>query len=352
MLEKWRYNRALEASRKYPNSELRHVFLEQELLTQSALNNLGVKGAETPPSRVAKVGRMLMAPETIPDLRVPYAVEVLGMPDAGKSTMINRYLQELWARNERYKLALVPEGARNVKDKFGDLRYTDPFTYSTLGGTATFMGYISSLENLNSGLRMVVSDRGQVDRRIFRRALFSRGDVSPEIMTDEQEYICGLENTPIQVGGMIMLMIRPSEAMRRDPKPGPVKNPDFLSRIYEQYWRLHWDILQGDIPFRIYTCINAEESQEEVYERFKYAMDTTMNIHATYLMALAQAFPNEFDKASAEAKSKAGQQSEAERLLGEKFGGRVKIVGGDDMQSEDEILQNPVIEGYKLRKRK
>lgn len=349
MLESWRYNRALEANAKQPESSPQDIFLSEEYKTQFALKQLGIKDAISP-SEVPHVGTILMAPELISNLRVPYAVEVLGMPRSGKSTVINRYLSELWGRKERHKVHLVGEGARTIKDEFGDLRYSDPFQYSMLGGTVTFAGYINALRHVNTGMRMVTSDRGQIDRCVFRRTLFNQGHVNPEIMADEPEFMYGLENTPIQIGGIIMLMIRPEESMRRSERSGPVNNMDFLPRLYEQYWRLHWDILQGEFPYRIYTCIDAEKDSEEVYERFKYAMDNALNIHSIYLAALAKAFPEKFDKAKAEHDNSPRQQSRAQQVLGEKLGGkRVLIVGGDEMETKEEMLQKPFIEGIKLK---
>jgi len=250
MLENDRHGRAIEASNKCGKPNSRDIFLDQEYLTQIAFEQLGVRDSISP-SDVSHVGVLLMNPELVFGLRVPYAVEVLGMPRAGKTTVINRYLQELWSRGERHKVTLVKEGARIIKQEFGGLRYSDPFQYSMLGGTATFRGYIDSLRNVNSGMRLVISDRGQVDRRVFRRAYFSQGQVNPEIMADEEQFMYGLENTPIQMGGVIILMIRPEETMRRNEKPGPIVNMDFLPRLYEQYWRLHWEVLQGEVPYRI-----------------------------------------------------------------------------------------------------
>src|SRR3990167_5400576 len=160
MLENNRYNRALIASCNYSEADSRDIFLSEEYRTQSALKDLGVKDG-TSSSEVPHVGTLLMAPELIPNLRVPYAVEVLGMPRAGKSTIIDRYLKELWSRDERHKVHLVHEGATTIKDEFGDLRYSDPFKYSTFGGTATFAGYIDALKNVNTGMQVVTSDRGQ-----------------------------------------------------------------------------------------------------------------------------------------------------------------------------------------------
>lgn len=349
MLENDRYGRAIEASNKCGKPNSRDIFLDQEYLTQIAFEQLGVRDSISP-SDVPRVGTLLMNPELIPDLRVPYAVEVLGMPRAGKTTVINRYLQELWLRDERHKVALVDEGARTIKQEFGSLRYSDPFQYSMLGGTVTFKGYIDSLRNANLGMRLVISDRGQVDRRVFRRAQFSQGQVNPEIMADEEQFMYGLENPPIQMGGVIILMVRPEETMKRNEKLGPIVNMDFLPRLYEQYWRLHWEVLQGEIPYRIYTCIDAEKDAEEVHERFKYAMDTVLNIHSICLAAFAKAFPDEFDRAKVERDKNSRRSSHAQRVLGEKLGGKkVLIVGGDEMGPDKDILRKPIIEGYRLK---
>ena len=344
-----RYNRAQGANKKQLESDSRSTFFEQEYQTQLALTHLGIKDAASP-SDVPKVGSILMRPESASNLHVPYAVEVLGMPRAGKSTVINHYLEELWLRDERHKVALVKEGARSIKQEHGDLRYSDPFSYSLLGGTTTFVDYVSSLKNVNTGMRMVISDRGQIDRRVFRRALFSQGDVTPETMMNESQFINDLENTPIQIGGVIILMTQPEESVRRGKTPGPVTNMNFLPKLYEQYWRLHWEILQGEIPYCIYACIDAEKDKEEVYGRFKYAMDTVLNIHNTLLVALAKAFPEEFDRAKKEHDRKPQGQSYAQRVLSEKLGGKVLIVGGDDMKSKNDILNRPFVEGYHLKK--
>ena len=350
MLENWRYNRALEANAKQVEAGAKEILLDEEYRTQLALEYLGIR-EDTTPSEAPKVGSLLVRPDLMANLRVPYAVEVLGMPRAGKSTAINRYLKELWLRGERYKLAFVEEGPRKIEPDYGDLRYSDPFHYSLLGGTATFFGYIEALKNVNSGMRLVVSDRGQIDRRAFRRVLFGRGDVDPKVMEDEGEFMYDLENTPVQIGGVIMMMTRPEISFGRG-KPGPVANKDFLPRLYEQYWRLHGEILQGEVPYRIYACIDGEKDKEEVYERFKYAMDTALNIHEIYLAALAKAFPDEFSKAKAEQGKRGRRPSRAQRILGERLGGKkVLIVGGDEMESEEEVLDKSFIEGLDLRKR-
>ena len=339
------------ASKLWPSREL-GVFFDQEFLVQHALAHLGIALSD-PPSQAYKVGRMFMRPDDIPGLRLPYAVEVLGMSGAGKTTMINRYLQELWRRKTRHKVYYVDEGARTIREREGQLRVEDPFLYSMMGGMATFGGYNQGLVESNTGVHMFIADRGQVDRRVFRRALFSQGHVSPKTMVQEEDFIYGLENTPIQIGGMVMLMVKPETAFSsrgNDGRVGPVRNMDFLPRLYEQYWRLHWEILEGKVPYRVYTCIDAEEDTEMVYERFRYAMDVTMNIHHTFTLAASLAWPDDFDRIWGEAKAEKSGMHPAEEYLSRKLGERVRIVGGDEMGDKGEILNRVVIEGVRARR--
>ena len=73
MLENDRYNRALKARSKHPESDSRDIFLDEEYRTQTARQQLGIKD-NISASEVAHVGTLLMAPELIPNLRVPYAI--------------------------------------------------------------------------------------------------------------------------------------------------------------------------------------------------------------------------------------------------------------------------------------
>lgn len=207
-LENWRYKRALSASRDFRGREDLPVFLDQEYLTQMAIANLGTS-LDLSPSAANKVGRILMRPEDISTLRLPFATEVLGPPGAGKSILINRYLSEAWRENRRHEIAFVTEGARTAKGIIPDTRITDPFAYSIASSTFTMIGQETSVLQINSGARVILADRGQIDQRVFRRALFTQGHVEPQLMEDEAELIANFENTPMQVGGIILLLIRP-----------------------------------------------------------------------------------------------------------------------------------------------
>ena len=261
------------------NSGREQILLRQRILTQTTLDALGVNKFSRPADIPKIDGRVFMIPERVENLRSPHAVEILGMPGAGKTTMLNRYMEELWFRNKRHEVALVRDGARSIKNEYCDLRYTDPFLYSQLGGLKNFTGYIDAIvQNTNSGMRMVASDRGQIDRRIFRRVYFNQGFVDPGIMAAENDFIEGSENTPIQICGIVMFMVRPEVTMQRIKKEGPVVNMNFLPQMYEQLLRLHYEILNNELPQRIYTCIDAEKSQDQVYEQFRFVMDECLNI--------------------------------------------------------------------------
>ncbi len=347
MLDNPRFNATLSAKNEWQFQNTRQLLLDQQYLTQKALSELGVNSL-TIPSKIPKADRILMVPEKVAGLRKPYAVEILGMPGSGKTTMINRYLEELWIEKKRHEVVLVKEGVRSIKEEYGNLRYTDPFMYSLLAGSATFLDYI---EASTSNSRMIIADRGQIDRRIFRRILFSQGNVNPKIMEEENQFMYGLENTPVQICGIIMFMVRPETSLGRIKKEGPVVNTNTLPKMYEQYMRLHREILNYEIPYRIYELIDAEKPTDQVYEQFKYVMDSSLNIVAIMLGAIAKTFPDQFDKAKKEYDQKPYGQTHAERVMSKRLGGkRVRIVGGDEMESDEEILYKPVVEGVILKK--
>lgn len=352
MLEQERLSRAYAGAKKYPEwpeAESLELFLREEMATQNALEAIGAKNNSIP-SEVYKVGKMFMVPELIENLRIPYAVEVVGMPAAGKTTMITRYLEEQWGIKRRHLFAYVDEGARAIKEKYGDLRYSDPFTYSVMGTSRSFRGIIDSTDHINAGLRVVISDRGQQDRRVFKRALFLQGKVDPLYMSDVSLEVDKLVDTPIQLGGTIMFMVRPETTIKRTGRLGPVVNPENLPYLYEQYWRLHWELVQNEVPYRIYTCIDAEKSKEEVYERFKYAVDSIFNLHTTMLAAIYKLLGKEADKIAAEVKRNP-RLGYAERVLGKALGGKkVIILGGDDLVDTNDILKKPFVEGKFLKK--
>ena len=323
------------------------VLMEQHYQTQNAFMHLGMDKI-VQPSEVLHVGDHFMVPELYSSLRIPYAVEVLGMPRAGKTTLLNRYMRELWIRKERHNIFMVTEGARSIKEQYGDLRYSDPFTYAMMGGLNTMLQYTESLRNINMGMRMVVSDRGAIDRRIFRRSLFEKGEVNPKLMIDEDQFIHDFEHTPMQVGGIIMVMTRPEVSLDRSKKEGPVANREFLELLHEQYWRLHWELIKGKEPYRIYTCIDGEMNPEEVYQQFIYAMDKMLYIHDVLLYTISQTHPEEFDEAQVEYNKTGAPKDNATRILEERLKRKVLIVGGDDMR-EDDLFNKPFLETIDLK---
>lgn len=357
MLENWRYNRARRAISEQKGTDWKEIFWQEEYRTQRALENLGIK-EDIQPREIEHVDCLLMNPEKIESLRVPYAVEVLGMPCSGKSTMIKRYLKELEEKGERDQVALVEEGVKAIKDKGGkwgigedldNLRKADTFEYSLLAGTTTFANYLQAVRKVFRGARVMIADRGQIDRRVFRRAFFAQGKVNPELMAREEQFMRDLENTPIQIGGVIMLMTRPKVSFEREESPGLITNMEFLPLLYEQYWRVHEELRHNKIPYRVYSCIDAEGDEEKVYEKFREAMGTARNLHDRYLAALQRAFPKAAERARRKREKEGVGPSQAEEILSKILGGNVLIVGGDEMKSKEEIFQRSFIEGVRTK---
>ena len=351
-LEHSRMLRAISGSNKFSGLKDLGIFYGQELRTQQALSDLGINITDSP-EKAPKVDRIFMNIEGVESLRRPYAIEVMGPPGSGKTTVINKYLEYLWYQNKRHTVAYIEEGVRDLPKEANHIQASDPVFYSILGSLNTTYSYMSALKELPNNTYAFLTDRGFVEKRVWRRAYFSKGDVDPKPMATWEENIDQAEGTPIQVGAIIMLMMRPEFSMYargNDGTPRRVRNMDLLPRLYEQYWRLHWEILNGQIPYRVYICINAERSLNEVYEEFSNAMDLALNMQEIYKSALAKAFPKEYGQALKQIKHTPKEPSYAKRILSKQLGGSVKIIGGDDMGSENDILKRPFIEVVRTRK--
>ena len=178
MLEQERYNRALTAHEKSRDHRLDptftdwsdhnylHYLLSVEYEHQQLTYGQQPRDKRSP-ADMEKIDTSILLPELIQYLRNPYTIEILGMPRAGKTTAIARYLQELWERGERSRVFHVKEGVRIVKEIAGDMRTTDPFSYTMIGGLITLSESISAAKH---GSEAILNDRGQIDRVAFLRA--------------------------------------------------------------------------------------------------------------------------------------------------------------------------------------
>lgn len=276
MLENSRYNRGLEANSVQKGAVARTLLLEEEYRTQLALERLHITGSPRP-ADVEGVGKQFIQSERIGG-QMPFAIEVLGMPRSGKTTLINRYVDEFDSGSNSMQVCLVPEGADAIKALYKNLRITQPFLYSVLAGASTYFGYKSVLDNIENQSCVLISDRGLVDRRVFRRTLFSSGDVGPSVFQNESQFMDVFEHTPLPVGGVILMMIQPEIVLERG-KEGPVNSLDFLYRLYEQYWRFHSEALYNTFEWKTYVCIDAQQPEETVYQAFKKAIDYTMLLY-------------------------------------------------------------------------
>lgn len=275
MLESERYNRSLRTNSDISDPEFQdlQVFLDQEYITQFCLNKMGLTVNDSP-NKLPRVNEIFTIDGLVGQRRSPYALEVLGMPRAGKSTSINKFLESLWTKGVRRRIHLIREGARTVSEEYEYLKNDDTFGFHMVAGQETFL---STMENILSfeDHEVILYDRGTLDRRAFRRAMFFQGKVSTKITRTEKLWEYGFETPPFQIGGLIMCLIKPEVSLEREgvrEKPGTVMNKEFLTLLYEQYMRLHYEIMSGSIITPAYTCIDMGCSEEEAYTKICDAM--------------------------------------------------------------------------------
>lgn len=275
MIESWRYQRALRANaldREPPYQNLQ-VYLDQEHITQSALAKLGV-GVEGLPKEIPEIDKVVLIPELIKNRSAPFIVEVMGMPQAGKSSSINHFLEQTWLTDQRGKIRLVQEGARTIPDEYQDFKDEDPFTFHLMAGNVTFTGLLGQVRDVGQ-FSVLLQDRGMLDRRVFRRALFFRGKVHPGWMAEEAFWADGLETPMFPIGGLVMCLVTPETSLAREgprEKPGSVMNADFLKTLYEQYLRFHYEILSEQLLMPSYACLDMECEPEDRFRKFNNAI--------------------------------------------------------------------------------
>lgn len=333
--DSWRYNRAVVGYKnwlsKYNQFQINQgaselgTFLKQEYITQLALAHLGVNISSLPKD-VLGIDKVRIVPELIASLRFPYAVEVLGMPGAGKTTLIQRYLNDKWGdkRNQIYYLSEADGvGA-------GDLRKKNPFFYSVYLGLQNLSKYMEALSD-KSDPKYILSERGQIDRRAFRRDLFLQGNCDPKIMQNEAQFIKEDESIPMQLGGVVMLLVDPETRVSRTAYRGvsAERTVERSQRLYEQYLRLHYELRNGEIPTRMYACIDANKPIEDVYEQFSYNMDIAFSLHDQMLAATVGDIEMH-NWYAAEVESAIRPFLDAEEEFFRRTGLRVKIVGDDN----------------------
>jgi len=197
------------------------------------------------------------------------------MPGSGKSGLVNRYLKYINTPGTELKVIKRPEFETNFRQLNWGLKTTDPYRYTVLKNQNIAADYETALKTEPS--RILISDRGLIERRVFLRAYFHQGKISSTTLISETSLLGKVDIPPTQLNMVILMMIRPEISMDRYnywDNPGPVINMDFLPLLYEQYWRFHYELTcRKTIPFNRYCCIDAEGSMEAVYEQFSHTLN-------------------------------------------------------------------------------
>ena len=228
-----------------------------------------------PPQKIPKIDKLLFNSELIRDLSIPFIIEVMGMPQSGKTSSIHSFLKKTSALYQGTRIRLVQEGARTIPSKYKYIKYKDTFGFHLMGGIKVFKGILNNMKHSDQ-FGVIVQDRGMLDWKVFAQALFTKRRADLKWKGIEEFYLCEFEPFIFPIGGVIMCLTRPEISLEREgqrEKPGIVMNRKFLKILYEQYLRFHSGILHGDILLPCYTCLDLECKTEEGLKKFNYAID-------------------------------------------------------------------------------
>lgn len=146
----------------------------------------------------------------------PYFVEILGTPEAGKTTAINKALTDL--RNKNYKVLYVRESAEIVPEQ--------------LGKGSLEANVWMRLETLQSILirfaekpDIVIADRGIIDALFWNFLFFKKGDLSKEQLIACDEFFKKMNFMPDLI---LVFTATPDECIARRGGEGRLVTKKFI----------------------------------------------------------------------------------------------------------------------------
>jgi len=190
-------------------------------------------------------------------------VEIIGMPDAGKSTHIAHLLADIGTDS----ILQIPEGAVRVREMASGLKDIDPFAYTQAVDFSTALFLADAMTDLSDSTKLIVHERGMSERVVWRRAHFAIGNTHPGFM--ELPGCLPIESSMVDPSAIILLMCRPEVGQARKAKRNNPVGSELLHELYQQYWRLHYEIMQGKVKTSHYICIDAEQDIDTVYRQFR-----------------------------------------------------------------------------------
>lgn len=255
MLSPERYQSSLHAFGKMAEAGFevdgptRHLLLSEQLATQKALEALGAT-RNTPPSELPRINEILPPTIKFPPRRRK-EIEIAGIPRSGKTTFLSGL------DSKRFKIIFEKYLAAK---KLLDSTDEQPLNWYEL--VAVFGHGMAAEEYLRipSTLKKpIIIERGQFDVVPFTQANFLLGRIEGEgYWTIVRFFQMPLSFTPNQTESqkaLILCLIPPQTSFERRDKTGRFMNLEFLGALYEQYLRLHHQLITGYRPF-YYVCLD------------------------------------------------------------------------------------------------
>ena len=263
MLDNERYNLAKRAllniylHKAYGTSdqETFEWILSEHYHTQLALESLGAN-ARTHPVEIRGINQTILPNERPRGKRKPLAIHVIGMPKTLKTTM-RKAIEQIGDRRigrKEIRISTQTETAgalhRIYEQKFGEVLDFEEFLMSQVMAN-TIELKLESLYSKKSRCYSVLINRGPIDIIPFTWANFLFGRLSQDkfqrAVTNIQTGLRPLEDFQ---NAIILLLVTPEESLRRNQESGNpqgrVMNPKFLPFLYEQYLKLHWQLMDSD----------------------------------------------------------------------------------------------------------
>lgn len=255
------------------------IFLDQEYQVQRALSRLGMD-QDSPPSQLPGVNEIQGPLERITNFSLPYAIEVMGMPNTFKSTAINTYLKRSWIKGNRPWFSNVAEGTQILDEQDISFKQDNPFLYSMMVGLGSYLASYQSLVHINE-FKILLQDRGNFDRGVFRRALTTLGYVNPGIMRDEALFEYGLESPILPVGGVVLCL----QTLDTSRQRGCKMSMEQLQVLYSQYLRFYDEMRREQRLVPSFIALDLETDVEQAQTNIVNAIDSI--VYRPLAMALS-----------------------------------------------------------------
>lgn len=275
-------------------------YIDESLATQDALLQLGVNSS-VEPIDIPGIDHYHVRKELVAQLPPDFIIDVIGMPNTGKSTLVGDFGDWLQDRNNRWSVSYIEEVARGFARTNGSeakLMFhenTKEAAYRAVVGRQyhTDPNYMACPQPKQPNLMV----RGIVDRVIWQRIYFATGDI-PQIAFAEgyKYYNSRLSEAPITlpVGAVIFMFASPQISLERDKprtEPSHVMNEPFLTKLYEQYLRLYQELQSGEFtngditevntPVPIVIGLDMEDDPEVCAGKFNDAMSYILSTTRT-----------------------------------------------------------------------